>query len=148
MGHSLLTQFEGLNFRTITVPFVVSVEKAEEVRQRIDATAVADGLRPIIFSTLIKDDARDVVKRADGLFLDFWDAFLGPLEAELGAKSSHAAGRAHGMADVAAYTARINATNFALASDDGTHTGDYDRADVILIGVSRSGKTPTCLYMA
>jgi regulator of PEP synthase PpsR (kinase-PPPase family) len=89
-----------------------------------------------------------VVKRANCLFLDFFDAFLGPLEQELGQPSSHALGRAHGMSDLAAYTARINATNFALANDDGSQTREYERADVILIGVSRSGKTPTCVYMA
>ena len=88
------------------------------------------------------------VRRADCLFLDFFDAFLGPLEQEFGQPSAHVLGRAHGMADLTAYTLRINATNFALANDDGAQTRDYDRADVILIGVSRSGKTPTCVYMA
>ncbi|MCZ8131578.1 MAG: kinase/pyrophosphorylase [Steroidobacteraceae bacterium] len=148
MGHSLLTQFDALEFRAATLPFIANLDKAEEARRRIDAAAEAEGVRPIVFSTLVKDDVRDVVKRSNGLFLDFFDAFLGPLEAELQVKSSHATGRAHGMADLAAYTARINATNFALANDDGVHTRDYDRADVILVGVSRSGKTPTCLYMA
>jgi [pyruvate, water dikinase]-phosphate phosphotransferase / [pyruvate, water dikinase] kinase len=148
MGHSLLTQFEGLTFRTVTVPFVSSVEKAAEARVRIDATAAAEGMPPIVFSTLIKDEIRDEVKAANGIFLDFFDAFLGPLEAAFGVKSSHAAGRAHGMADVEGYAARINATNFAMANDDGAQTRDYDKADVILVGVSRSGKTPTCLYMA
>ena len=84
---------------------------------------------------------------ANGLFLDFFAAFVGPLERELNTRSTHRAGRAHGMADIAAYTARINATNYALSNDDGTG-GDYAHADVILVGVSRSGKTPTCLYMA
>ena len=148
MGHSLLTQFEGLDFRAVTLPFVASADKAVEARKRIDATAAAEGVPPIIFSTLIKDEVRDLVKTANGVFLDFFDAFLAPLEAALGAKSSHAAGRAHGMADLAAYTARINATNFAIANDDGAASDDYARADVILVGVSRSGKTPTCLYMA
>ena len=148
MGHSLLTQFEGLQFRTVTLPFVATAEKAAEARARIDATAAAEGAAPIVFSTLIKDELRDEVKAARALFLDFFDAFLGPLEAELGVKSSHAAGRAHGMANVAVYSARINATNFAIANDDGMQTREYARADVILIGVSRSGKTPTCLYMA
>jgi [pyruvate, water dikinase]-phosphate phosphotransferase / [pyruvate, water dikinase] kinase len=148
MGHSLLTQFDGQQFRAITLPFISTLDKAEEARVRIDATAEAEGIRPIVFSTLVKDDVREVVRLSNGLFLDFFDAFLGPLEAELQVKSSHAAGRAHGMADLAAYTARINATNFALANDDGTHTRDYGKADVILVGVSRSGKTPTCLYMA
>ena len=96
----------------------------------------------------MRDAERELVKRANGLFLDFFDAFLAPLEAELGQKSSHALGRAHGMIDLAGYMTRIDATNFALANDDGGQNRDYDRADVMLIGVSRSGKTPTCLYMA
>lgn len=148
MGHSLLTQFDGLEFRAITLPFIASVEKAIEARERIDAAAEAEGIPPIVFSTLVKDDMRDQVKAGRGVFLDFFEAFLGPLEAALDSKSSHATGRAHGMADIAGYTARIDATNYALANDDGVHTRDYDRADVVLVGVSRSGKTPTCLYMA
>ena len=148
MGHSLLTQFEGLTFRTVTLPFVASVAKAAEARARINAASEADGLQAIVFSTLIQDDLRVEVKAANAVFLDFFDAFLGPLEAALGVLSSHAAGRAHGMATAETYAARINATNFALANDDGGHTRDYDTADVILVGVSRSGKTPTCLYMA
>lgn len=148
MGHSLLTQFEASNFQAVTLPFISGVEKAEEARRRIDATGVADGVRPIIFSTMVNDAERDIVKLANALFLDFFDAFLGPLEAEFKVKSSHAAGRAHGMADLTAYNARINATNFALANDDGGKYREYEQADVILVGVSRSGKTPTCLYLA
>jgi regulator of PEP synthase PpsR (kinase-PPPase family) len=148
MGHSLLTQFDGLEFRPTTLPFVSTVDKAAEAARRIDATFDEDGLRPIVFSTLVKDDVRAVVRNSRGLILDFFDAFLGPLELELGQPSTHALGRGHGMFDLTAYTARINATNFALANDDGAHSRDYDHSDVILVGVSRSGKTPTCLYMA
>ena len=148
MGHSLLTQFDGLTFRAVTLPFVATPEKAAEARARIDATAASEGQLPIVFSTLIKDELRTEVRAAQAVFLDFFDAFLAPLETALGVKSSHAAGRAHGMADLESYTARINATNFALANDDGAQTRGYDQADVILVGVSRSGKTPTCLYMA
>jgi hypothetical protein len=148
MGHSLLTQFENLEFRQVTLPFISTVDKAEEAVRKIDATAVADGLRPVVFSTLVKDEMRTIVKRSNGLFLDFFDAFLTPLEAELEVKSSEREGRAHGIADQLVYTARIDATNFALAADDGSVIADYDRADVVLIGVSRSGKTPTCIYMA
>ena len=148
MGHSLLTQFEGVEFRAITLPFIATAEKAIEARDRVNAAAIAEGVPPIVFSTLVKDDLRDAVKAANCVFLDFFEAFLGPLEAALDSKSSHAPGRAHGMADIAGYTARIDATNFALANDDGVHTRDYAHADVILVGVSRSGKTPTCLYMA
>jgi regulator of PEP synthase PpsR (kinase-PPPase family) len=148
MGHSLLTQFEGLEFRQVTLPFIATVDKAEEAARKINATGLADGRRPIVFSTLVKDEVRRIVKRSNGLFLDFFDAFLTPLESELGVKSSEREGRAHGIADQIVYGARIDATNFALAADDGSVVADYGRADVILTGVSRSGKTPTCIYMA
>jgi regulator of PEP synthase PpsR (kinase-PPPase family) len=148
MGHSLLTQFGGLAFRQVTLPFISTVDKAEEAVRRINATAATEGMRPIVFSTLVQEPLRDVVRRSEALFLDFFDAFLRPLEAELETKSSRTEGRAHGIADIGAYTLRINATNFALANDDGGTTQDYEHADVILMGVSRSGKTPTCLYMA
>jgi [pyruvate, water dikinase]-phosphate phosphotransferase / [pyruvate, water dikinase] kinase len=147
MGHSLLTQFEGLEYRPVTLPFVSSVDKAQEVVRRINAAAAEQGVRPIIFSTLVQDDLRDIVMGSNALFLDFFAAFVGPLERELDTRSTHRAGRAHGMADLAGYTARINATNYSLANDDGAGA-DYEHADVVLIGVSRSGKTPTCLYMA
>jgi regulator of PEP synthase PpsR (kinase-PPPase family) len=148
MGHSLLTQFEGLEFRQVTLPFVATLDKAEQAVRKINATAAEDGLRPVVFSTLVKGELRQAVKGSNGLFLDFFDAFMGPLERELEVKSSERAGRAHGIADQLLYSTRIDATNFALAADDGAVSADYERADVILIGVSRSGKTPTCIYMA
>ena len=148
MGHSLLTQFEGLALRTVTLPFIDSPEKAVEARERINATSEADGELAIVFSTLIQDPLRVEVQAANAVFLDFFDAFIGQLEAAFGVKSSHAAGRAHGMTNSEGYAARINATNFALANDDGAQTRDYGRADVVLVGVSRSGKTPTGLYLA
>ena len=148
MGHSLLSQFDTISFRAVTLPFISNLERAEEALQKINDTAAVDGVAPIIFSTLVRDAERQLVKRANGLFLDFFDAFLAPLEAELGQLSSHALGRAHGMIDMAGYMTRIDATNFALANDDGGVSREYDRADVILIGVSRSGKTPACLYLA
>jgi [pyruvate, water dikinase]-phosphate phosphotransferase / [pyruvate, water dikinase] kinase len=148
MGHSLLTQFGGVGFRQVTLPFISTIDKAREAVQRIDATAKEEGLRPVVFSTLVQEPLREVVRQANALFLDFFDAFLGPLEAELQTPSSRTAGKAHGMKDLGAYTLRINATNFAMSNDDGGAVQDYDHADVILVGVSRSGKTPTCLYMA
>jgi len=147
LGHSLMTQFEGLEFRPVTLPFVSSVDKAQEAVRRINRAAEEQGLRPIVFSTLVQDDLREIVVTANALFLDLFSTFVGPLERELDTRSTHRAGRAHGMADLAAYTTRINATNFALANDDGSG-GDYTLADVVLVGVSRVGKTPTCLYLA
>ncbi|CAN5321577.1 pyruvate, water dikinase regulatory protein [soil metagenome] len=148
LGHSLLTQFDGQHFRQVTVPFISNLDKAREAVRKINLTAEIEGTRPIVFSTLVQDDIRREVQESVGLFLDFFDAFLAPLERELAVKSTHTTGRAHGMADLKAYTLRIEATNFALANDDGTTTRNYDQADVILLGVSRTGKTPTCLYLA
>jgi hypothetical protein len=148
LGHSLLTQFDGAQFRQETIPFIGTVERARAAVEKIDQAAREAGTLPIVFSTLVNDETRRVVMQARCLFLDFFDAFIGPLERELGLKSAHAKGRAHGVADYAKYTLRIDAMNYALANDDGMTTKHYDRADIVLIGVSRSGKTPTCLYLA
>ncbi|MEZ5474899.1 MAG: pyruvate, water dikinase regulatory protein [Steroidobacteraceae bacterium] len=147
MGHTLLTQFEGLQIRAETLPFVSAADKANEAVARINRAGVDEGVRPVVFSTLVQDDLRAILARSDALVLDFFDAFVGPLEQEFGVRSTHRTGRAHGMTDLASYTARISATNFALSIDDGSNR-DYDHADIILVGVSRVGKTPTCLYMA
>jgi regulator of PEP synthase PpsR (kinase-PPPase family) len=149
LGHSLLSQFAGLEFRTVTMPFVSTLEQAQGVVARINAIAKEEPLRPIIFCTLVEDATRSVVQQANGLFLDFFDAFLAPLEQELKMPSAHITGRTTlSEGGDPAHSARIDATNFALANDDGAGARDYRSADVILIGVSRSGKTPTSLYMA
>ncbi|MBT8100366.1 MAG: kinase/pyrophosphorylase [Gammaproteobacteria bacterium] len=148
LGHSLLTQFDGQQFRQVTLPFIDSEDKAREAVKKIDEAGAEDSLRPIIFSTLVQDSFRAIVRNANGLHLDIFDEFLQPLEDEFGVQPSHEPGRAHGMSDINAYMKRIEATNFALANDDGGVSRNYDMADVILLGVSRSGKTPTCLYLA
>jgi len=148
MGHSLMTQFDGIEFRQMTVPFISTVDKAIEAVRKIDLVAKQEGVRPIIFSTLVQEDVRNVVRASNAYFLDFFDPFLAPLEDELKTVSSHAMSRTHRTADTHSYATRIDATNFALANDDGSVVRDYERADVILVGVSRSGKTPTCLYLA
>lgn len=149
LGHSLLEQFGALEFRTITMPFVASVEDARGVVGRIDAIAREEGVRPIVLSTLVDDDVRAVVRGAQGFFLDFFEFFLAPLEAELGMRSAHVGGahRGDGSPDPA-HSARVNAVNYALANDDGAGERDYRSAQVILLGVSRTGKTPTSLYLA
>ena len=148
LGHSLLTQFNGQDFRQLTLPFIDSDDKAQEAVTRINEAAESDAHRPIVFSTLVQDNLRNIVREAHGLFLDIFDVLLEPLELELQQESTHEPGRAHGMTDIEAYMRRIEATNFALANDDGGISRNYEMADVILIGVSRSGKTPTCLYLA
>ena len=148
LGHSLITQFDSHDFRQVTLPFIDSDDKAREAVQKIEEFGGDDRYRPIIFSTLVQPEYRKIVKEAQGLHLDIFDVFLEPLEQELEQKPAHESGRAHGMSDINAYMKRIEATNFALANDDGGVSRNYDMADVILVGVSRSGKTPTCLYLA
>jgi len=148
LGHSLLTQFEGVEFTQVTLPFVDTVEKAEECLARIAAEASNGNGQPIVFSTLVNQEIRTVCRRANALFLDFFETFIDPLEAGLGLKSSHAIGRSHSAMDKKEYQQRIEAINFAMAHDDGASHRELAQADVILIGVSRSGKTPTSLYLA
>ena len=147
LGHSLLTQFEGIEFDQVTLPFVDTTEKAEECCARI-ATEAQNGSRPVVFSTLVNHDVRAVVRKANALFIDFFESFIDPLEAGLGIKSSHTIGRSHSAMDKKEYQQRIEAINFAMAHDDGASHRELGQADVILIGVSRSGKTPTSLYLA
>ena len=149
LGHSLMTQFEGLRTREVRMPFVDSVDKARECVLRINATRAEDGLRPIVFNTLVNAETSNVVHAAEALVLDLFQTFINPLEHELGLKSAHTVGRSHSATkNQQEYTNRIEAINFSLAHDDGQTDRNLAQADVILVGVSRSGKTPTSLYLA
>jgi len=148
LGHSLLTQFEGVEFDQVTLSFIDSLQKAEECRARIEQEAARGNGQPVVFSTLVNTDVRAVVRRTSALFLDFFETFIGPLEAGLGIPSTHTIGRSHSAMDKKEYHNRIEAINFAMSHDDGASDVDLDASDLILVGVSRSGKTPTCLYLA
>jgi hypothetical protein len=147
-GHSLLSQFEGQRLREVRLPFTDTPEKAHEAVDRINQQGRLDGRRPIIFSTLVNESINAIVRRADAVFLDLIATFVGPLEAEFGVKSTHTMGRFHAVAESEDYKQRIDAIHFAMAHDDGQLHKDLEIADVILVGVSRSGKTPTSLYLA
>ena len=149
LGQSLLTQFEGLEVKDVTLPFIDSLAKAEaECMPRIREALAAGNGAPIVFSTLVNREARDLIRRSGALVLDFFETFIDPLEAGLGIKSNHTIGRSHSSADKQEYKHRIEAINFSMAHDDGASHRDLAEADVILVGVSRSGKTPTSLYLA
>jgi regulator of PEP synthase PpsR (kinase-PPPase family) len=147
-GHSLLTQFENLRLREIRLPFIDSDDKAYDVLRRVAAQGEADGKRPIMFSTLVNARINAIVRDADARILDLFSTFVEPLEQEFGVRSTHTMGRSHTAADSAQYKRRIEAINFSLAHDDGQSHKGLAEADVILVGVSRSGKTPTSLYLA
>ena len=148
LGHSLLTQFDGVGFNEVTLPFVDSIEKAQEVVKQINLQAEAEGMRPIVISTLARTEIAQVVGQAKALFLDCFEIFISPLERELGVRASHTVGRSHSVTDFVNYHHRIESVNYTLSHDDGVSKSDLSDADVILVGVSRSGKTPTCLYLA
>lgn len=147
-GHSLLTQFEHLRLREVRLPFVDSLDKARQAVERIDHQALLDRHRPIVFSTLVEASINDVVRLANCRFLDLFATFVEPLESEFGVRSTHTIGRSHTATNTEAYRRRIEAINYSLAHDDGQLHADLANAEVILIGVSRSGKTPTSLYLA
>ena len=146
LGHSLLSQFDGVEFRRETLPFIDTEERARAAVARIDAAAREEGRRPLVFSTLTTTGLREILAGCNGLFLDLFDMFIAPLEEELGMVSAHAVGRSHAAG--AGYTSRIDAVNYALDHDDGGIPRDLQRAEIVLVGVSRCGKTPTSLYLA
>ena len=126
LGNSLLTQFEDFQFRRVTVPFIDSPEKVDEVIRQVNATGAAEGRRPIVFSSVVDEAASDTIRaRAEALTLDLFQIFIAPLETELAAKSSHAAGRSHGIANSHEYFTRMEAINFTQAHDDGAATREH-----------------------
>jgi regulator of PEP synthase PpsR (kinase-PPPase family) len=146
-GHSVLTQFE-LRFREIRLPFVDTMDKVYDAVRRINEVYATDGKRPIVFSTLVKAELSSAIRQSNGMHMDLIQTFVEPLEQELGVKSTHTIGRGHNITDSDEYKNRIEAINFSLAHDDGQSNKNLSNADVILVGVSRSGKTPTSLYLA
>lgn len=148
LGNSLLTQFEGVEFERRVIPYIDSINKSEAVIEQINKDYAQTGIKPLAFITFINADISQHIAQANACVFDLFNTFLGPLEKELGIKSSDTVGRAHGVADSKSYDLRIDAVNYALTYDDGVKLRGYDQADIIMVGVSRCGKTPSCLYMA
>jgi len=148
LGNSLITQFEHTEFEKLTIPYIDSVDKAEKVVAEINQNYEENKIKPLIFMTLVNPEIRLLFKKANGSVFDLFSTFIGPLETELNEKSSYTVGKTHGVANDKSYTHRIEAVDFALHHDDGVKTRGYEKADIILIGVSRCGKTPSCIYMA
>jgi len=148
-GNSILAQFPAKS-RHVRRPFIDSVDKARGVLEEINATAASEGRRPVVFITLVDDDVRNVLTAptCGGFVLDMFRTFVEPLEVEFGLKSNHRVGRFSDAARSHEYNERIEAINFSLAHDDGQSSRNLASADVILVGVSRCGKTPTSLYLA
>ncbi|HET7562838.1 MAG TPA: pyruvate, water dikinase regulatory protein [Rhodanobacteraceae bacterium] len=147
IGNSILAQFEGVTFLGHRIAFVDTPEKARAAALRIKTVYAQSDERPIVINTVVDTQLCEIIAQSGALMVDVMAPFVGTLELELGTRRSGAVNRSHGMVDYHQYEARIDATNYALAHDDGVNV-DYSQADVVLVGVSRVGKTPTCLYMA
>jgi len=148
LGHGLLTQFDGQTFEHIMIPFVDTMDKAQQALTRINHASEQYQCRPLVFSTMVNANERQLVSQCNGLFIDLFETFQPRLEQELHTQAATVIGRAHGVAKNNSYKTRIDAINFALKNDDGANTENYSEADIVLVGVSRCGKTPTCLYLA
>jgi len=147
LGHSLLTQFRHVQFRQIRIPFVADLTRAHAAVAQVNAALAEDGVAPIVFISIVDSEIRRVLRKHEGVTLDLFADFLDRLEIVLGVDRESSVGQAHGVANLERYEERMEATNYALNHDDGVSTS-YQNADLVLVGISRSGKTPTCLYMA
>lgn len=145
-GHALLSLFP-IEFNHNTIPFVETEEEANKVLDKISESFQDTGERPLVFYTIVNVDVRKIISKSVGINYNFLDQFVAPLEKVLGVPSKPEKHRTHSIHETT-YDIRIEAVNYALANDDGSNLKDYDEADIILVGVSRSGKTPTSLYLA
>ncbi|MEQ1439963.1 pyruvate, water dikinase regulatory protein [Fontimonas sp. SYSU GA230001] len=148
LGNTLLTQFDGLDFDKTILPFVNTAERAKSTVDYINFVGDQTGQRPLVFSTTVNDEVRAILRTVKGLFMDLFDLFVAEMEKELHVGSTHAQGRAHGLADRRKYHERMEAVNYAMEHDDGASTRDLSKADLILVAPSRCGKTPTTMYLA
>ena len=149
LAHSVMTQFPDLVYDQQRIPFIDTPEKAHQVAKRIERTLTETGVRPHVFSTFVDPEiSKEFLKTAPGFQVELFRSFVGPMERELGMKSTHTVGATHKIRNEERYNKRIAAIDYTLTHDDGQTNRGLDQAEVILVGVSRSGKTPTSLFLA
>ena len=149
LGHAVLSQFP-VNTNSVTLPFVENVQRAQAVKAQINALYQQSGERPLVFFSIVTPEVRDIILESEGFCQDIVQALVAPLQSELGVASRPVAHRTHGLtaSNLGKYDARIAAIDYTLAHDDGISLRGLEDAQVILLGVSRCGKTPTSLYLA
>lgn len=145
LGRALTCQFPAISFTEHTFPFITTVEEAQQTLEQI--LRESSGLRPVIFSTLMNPDVRDIFDHANVEFFDGFASHLNRLADCLEAKPLRVPGYTHHQEDTE-LDARVEAINYCMAHDDGSKPNEYDQADVIILGVSRAGKTPVSVYLA
>ncbi|WP_390166343.1 pyruvate, water dikinase regulatory protein [Thiorhodovibrio frisius] len=148
LGQSLLSQFDGVEFEEVYMPYINTEARARALTVRMQEACDRDGARPICVATMLAQGIGEILRSGNCFYLEVFEHFVAPLGAELGLTPSREPGRSHAITKPSFYTKRIEAINFAMSNDDGMKPANFRHADVILAGVSRSGKTPTCLYLA
>ena len=148
LGRAILSQFASVPFETRVLPYVDSLERAEDAVEQINMAYQRDGFLPLVFDTIVNPEIREKINSAQSCNLDMYEGLIGRVAEETGVEPDGHSGHAHDDVDSETYKERIDAVHFALDNDDGARTRHYNAADIILVGVSRSGKTPTSLYLA
>ncbi|WP_341976914.1 kinase/pyrophosphorylase [Microbacterium sp. LTA6] len=147
LGNALLANFPGVRFRRHTVPFVDTVEGAQNVVGSIRSSDSAGGV-PIVFTTVKSAKILTALGESGAVMIDLLGGHLRELETSLGSAASEQLGQYHGVGDIERYFARMRAVEYAIEHDDGQSMRALDIADVIIIAPSRCGKTPTTMYLA
>lgn len=146
VGHATLSQYE-LEIEHQTLPFIENSDKLAPVIDKINQQHKQTGNLPFVFYTFVDDGLRKSLEQSQCLCFDVLKPFSQAITPVIGQEATPTLHRTHSINDKS-YDFRIDAMNYALANDDGQTTQNYQDADVILVGVSRSGKTPTSLYLA
>lgn len=147
-GRSLLSQFGDIQFDTLYRPHINTIEKAKRLAAHVNEQAELRDDLPMIFSTMADKQINECLEQTNSHYYELFDQFMPALIEATGLTPVRRSGRVHSIQQPESYDARIDTINYAMTNDDGTHMENYANADVILVGVSRSGKTPTCLYLA
>jgi [pyruvate, water dikinase]-phosphate phosphotransferase / [pyruvate, water dikinase] kinase len=145
LGKALLCQFPDVPFREELIPFIQTEKEAEKAIERIRSRST--GQVPMVISTLLGRKLNGILNHPDVEFLNIFDQFLRKIEDILEEKAVWKAGASRHPSE-RTMIKRVEAIHYCIDHDDGSGTKDYDEAEVILLGVSRSGKTPVSVYLA
>jgi regulator of PEP synthase PpsR (kinase-PPPase family) len=145
LGKALICQFPEINFNEEKIPFIRTQEDAAQAIAHI--LEKSGGRYPIIFSTIMNRELTRIIDVPEVELLSICDSYLEELEYLLEAKALRESGFSRNVDNMTMAT-RVAAIQYSISHDDGTALKDYDEAEVILLGVSRSGKTPISVYLA
>lgn len=145
VGKALLCQFQEISFNQEIIPFIKTKEAAKMAMEHI--LEQSGGVHPLIFCTIMDPKIKNIFDSPEVEFFDVFANVLDTLEICLETKALRVPGYSRNVDDIA-LAKRVEAIHFSLEHDDGTRTREYDEAEVILLGVSRSGKTPVSVYLA